>query len=177
LSRGRTVFELVALLLGGLWLLAMAQSSSPLLGPASNFVEFAPIWRDAFPPILASTLATAALQATNLARPYWTPTRAKLRLLTQVASLGVIGLLLQAGTWLVPAAALPPVGAASARSLVNLLNTSVFIGLVVAALITLLEMGRELRRLKRGGHGSSLSLGQVLRQQDGDGSSRASRRS
>jgi hypothetical protein len=158
LSRSRAVLELVALLLGVVWLLAMTQSPSWLLGPASSSMELAPIWKVAFPPILASTLATAALQATNLARPYWTPTRAKLRLLTQVASLGVIALLLSAGTWLVPAAALPAAEAASVQSLVEVINTSVFIGLVVAGLITLLDMARELRRLKRGGDGSSLGM-------------------
>jgi hypothetical protein len=156
LSRKRALFELGATVLGTAWLIVMTQAPSLLLGPVSSVVDFAPIWSVAFPALLVSALATIALQITNLARPYWTPTRAKLRLLTQVAALAVLGLLLQAGTWFVPAAAVAAGDAASAATLAGLINRSLFIGLAVAAIITMIEMTRELRRLKRRGHGSSL---------------------
>ena len=144
IGRSGSFCELVLASAAFVWLLMLRQSPFLLLGPAAALVETAPVWRAAFAPILLLTLGGATLAALNFARPAWTPFRSMARIALHVGSLAVVLLLLRAGEWVVVKPDL-----ADTRNLghvVDVINVSCQIGLVMAIAMTLVEMAREIRR-------------------------------
>jgi len=149
ISRARTLCELFFVVAAFIWLLLVPGAPFLILGPAASIVEFAPVWRSAFMAIVVLTIATIALHVINFVRPYWTRRRSLMRLSISVGTLALMAYLLSAGEWFVPATTLPklPEGV-SVERVVSIVNASFHIGFIVTMVITVVEIVRELYRLK-----------------------------
>ena len=112
----------------------------------ARILDLAPIWSTVYVPILAVTVATAVLSFVNFTRPFWTPARSLARIVIHASSSVIFFVLMRSGPWLIAkeGAAFPD-GASSDR-IAQIANKSVEIGLVVALIISLIEIARETYR-------------------------------
>jgi hypothetical protein len=149
IPRGRTLCELFFGVACVVWLLLLPRSPFLVLGPAAALVEFASVWRFVYVPIVLLTLATTALHVVNFVRPYWTRARSLMRLAISVANLIVAAVLVSAGEWFVPAMTLPtlPEGVQLDR-VIGIINACFHVGFIIAGIIIVVEIVRELYKLK-----------------------------
>jgi hypothetical protein len=155
IPRAESLFVLLITLGCLIWLLLVPQAPHLLLGPATAIIHPAPIWTVMYIPILALVLASAVMSLVDVIRPYWRPGRSLARLVHQGLTFAVCVVLLRAGEWVVarPGATLP--GGASSDQVVGIINVSWQIGLVVACLISVIEIVLEVNRLRTRRSGSS----------------------
>jgi hypothetical protein len=148
LSRLESLFEFIATAAAVVWLLLIPRSPWLIMGPAAAFLDAAPIWATVYTPMLILATATAGLSLFNFLRPYWTPARSAIRAAIHAGSLVVFSLLLRGGAWVTvkPDVALP-----RGTRLVEVINAGCEIFLFFAALLAVVEIVRELRRLRRHG--------------------------
>jgi hypothetical protein len=149
IPRLKTLCDLAFVLLGIGWLLLLPRSPFLILGPAAALVEYAPVWRFVYVPMVLLAVATALLHVVDFVRPYRARSRELTRVAINVASLFLMLFLSQAGDLFLPrvSSALPE--AVNVPRVVDIINAGFRIGLTVAAVITLIEIWRGLRRLKR----------------------------
>ena len=94
IPRASSIAEIVANLVVCLWWI---QLRSPIVfGQSVVRITLAPVWRYFFWSFLGLTLATVALSAFNLLRPYWTVPRAVLRAALEVTGVGLLAWLCKA---------------------------------------------------------------------------------
>jgi hypothetical protein len=147
IPRMRTLCELFFVVMCLVWLLLVPQAPFLLLGPASVFVDPAPIWRLAYLPIVLLTVATAVLYGVNFFRPYWTQGRSVAKAAIHLASFIVFAGLFGAGEWFVASPAAAASTGVQVNRVVDIINASCAIGLLFTAIISLVELLRELRLL------------------------------
>jgi hypothetical protein len=150
MSRGHSLCEFLLSSACAVWLLLAPWAPFLVFGPAAAFLAPAPIWRLAYVPILLLTIAGAMLSFINFARPYWTPARSLMRAGIHVGSLLISANLLRAGEWVVGVEGGTLPSGASPDQLVRLINSVFPIGLSVAMVVTVIELLRELYRLRSG---------------------------
>ena len=148
-SRGHSLFEFLITVAFIAWLLLIPGAPHLLLGPATSFLELAPVWRLAYVPILLLVAATAALSLTAVLRPYWTPARSFARIGLHAGTLAIVAMLYRAGQWVVVKPAATTTDAASLERLVVVINKGCEIGLALTVVVALIEIGREVHRLRR----------------------------
>ena len=148
IARMRTLCELFFVLASLVWLLLLPKATFLFLGPMAAIVDPAPIWRLAYVPIVLLTLATAALHVINFIHPYWTKTRSLSRAAIHAATFLVFVLLLRGNEWFVAKSSAIASTDVNVKGVVDLINVSCQIGFFVAAIISLVEVFRELHRLK-----------------------------
>jgi hypothetical protein len=148
LPRLKTLCELFFVLAAVVWLLLVPRSPFLLLGPAAGLVEYAPIWRTVYLPMVVLTLAAAVLHAIDFARPYRARPRELARIGINVVWLFLVMFLAQAGDLFVARDAISP-GSVNVEGMVRIVNAGFQIGTVVAGVITVVEIWKGLRRLKR----------------------------
>ena len=149
IPRLRTLCDLSFVLLGIVWLLLLPRSPFWILGPMAGLVEYSPIWRFVYVPMLLLGVATAILHVIDFVRPYRARSRELTRLAIKVASLVLMLFLAQAGDLFLARVSSTLPEAVNLEQLVALINLAFRIGMTVAAVITVLEIWRGLRRLKR----------------------------
>ena len=149
ISRRESLFEFIFTAAAVVWLLLIPRSPWLIMGPAAAFLDATPIWATVYAPMLILATATTALSLFNFLRPYWTPARSAIRAAIHAGSLAVFAMLLRGGAWVTakPEAPLP-----QGTRLVEVINASCEIFLFFGALLAVVEIVRELRRLRR--HGS-----------------------
>lgn len=147
ISRYRSLADLCLTLGYVVWLLLLPARPHLLLGPAASVMAPAPVWGVVYPLIVFLGCAAAALHVANYLRPYWTRRRSLARIGISAASLVTFGLLLRTDEWFVPRSGAVWPDAASADSVLAVINAACQIGLVAAALISTFELSRELYRL------------------------------
>ena len=147
LSRFDSLAECLASVFALVWLLSIPQAPFLVLGPAAAFLAFAPIWSTVYVPMVLMTIGTIAVSAVNFVRPFWTPARSYARLAISSVSIGVFVALADAHEWLVarPGAVAPD--GASLNRVVEIANHAMQIGIIVALVITAIQIVSELRRL------------------------------
>ena len=150
MSRGRSLCEFLLSSASALWLMLAPWAPYLVFGPAAAFLEPAPIWRLAYVPILLLTVAGAMLSFINFARPYWTPARSLMRAGIHVGTLLNSAILLRAGEWVVGVDGGTLPSGASPDQLVRLINSVFPIGLSVVMVVIVIELLRELYRLRSG---------------------------
>jgi hypothetical protein len=148
-SRAHSMVELLIMLAFISWLLLIPGAPHLLLGPATSFLELAPVWRLAYVPILLLVAATAALSLTGVLRPYWTPARSFARIGLHAGTLAIVAMLYRAGQWVLVKPAATTTDAASLDRLVGVINKGCEIGLALTVVVALIEIGREVHRLRR----------------------------
>ena len=149
IPRLKTLCELAFVLLAIGWLLLLPRSPFLILGPAAALVEYAPVWRFVYAPMVLLAVATAILQVVDFVRPYRTRSRELTRVAINAGSLFLMVLLSQAGDLFFPrvSSALPE--AVNVPRVVEIINAAFRIGMAVAAVITAIEIWRGLRRARR----------------------------
>ena len=150
MSRGRSLCEFLLSSASAVWLMLAPWAPYLVFGPAAAFLEPAPIWRLAYLPMLLLTVAGAMLSFINFARPYWTPARSLMRAGIHVGTLLISANLLRAGEWVVGVEGGRLPSGASPDQLVRLINTGFQIGLSVAMVVSVIELLRELHRMRSG---------------------------
>ena len=147
MSRFDALAEGLASAFALVWLLSIPQAPFLVLGPAAALLGFTPIWSTVYMPIVLMTIATIALSAVNFLRPFWTPARSYARLAISSVSIGVFAALLGAREWLVVRPDAVGHDGASLTRIAEVANRAMEIGLVVALIITAVQIASELRRL------------------------------
>jgi hypothetical protein len=147
-SRAHSMFELLITLACIGWLLLIPAAPHLVLGPATSFLELAPIWRLAYVPILLLMASAAVLSFTGVLRPYWTPARSFARIGLHAGTLAIVAVLHRAGEWVVARPGAAASEGASLERLVDVINRSCEIGLAITAVVGLFEIGREVYRLR-----------------------------
>lgn len=149
IPRLKTLCDLAFVLLGIGWLLLLPRSPFLILGPAAALVEYAPVWRLVYAPMVLLAVATAILHVVDFVRPYRARSRELTRVAINVGSLFLMLFLSQAGDLFFPKVSSVLPGAVNVPRVVDIVNAGFRIGMAVAAVITLIEIVRGLRRLKR----------------------------
>ena len=150
IPRSRTLCEYIFAAIGVIWLLVLSRSPFLLVGPAASLVEYAPIWRAVYPPIVLIAVANAALHLVTFLRPYFTKRRSYARLAVDSSWLLVLAILIRAGQYFVPVASVQNLPEnVNANQVVDILNMTFQIGFSVAAVIVFIQIVKELHRLKR----------------------------
>lgn len=151
-SRMHSLFEVIFIWAGIVWLLLVPRMPFLILGPAAAFLDAAPIWRTIYVPILLLAVGSAGIALFTFIRPHWTPARSYARVAVNVGGLIVMVMVARAGEWFLPAVPAPASAPHNLTGLIDLINIGVQVGLAVAVFINVAEIARELMRLKRGRH-------------------------
>ncbi len=151
ISRIDSFSRLIALAVSIVWLRAVQQNPFLILGPAAAFLKLAPVWHQLYVPVVLLAFAGMAQAAINLIRPDWIHVRTATRIGMAMAGVAIWCFLLKAGSWIVPGSASANGAAVSAQTL-EIINRSFFYGLLVAALISVVQLLRILFRLVRETH-------------------------
>ena len=157
LSRFDALCECLASTAALTWLLLIPRWPALALGPAAAMVMLAPIWSTVYPAVIVMMLGTIALSLVNFLRPIWTPARSYARIALHAGSVSLFGVLLRAGEW-VAAKDVALSNGASLNRIVDAANRSIEVGLVIALIIGLAEIGREVYRLSSRRNGSAPPL-------------------
>jgi hypothetical protein len=142
IPRMESISQVVALSVALVWLRALQHSPFLILGPAAAFLRLAPVWHQLYPAAAVLLLAGMAQAVINLVRPDWTRLRSVARVFFSLATLAMWGLLLKAGTWIVPAQA-----TGDYTRVAQIANQCFFYGLLIAVGISAFQLFRDLRRL------------------------------
>jgi hypothetical protein len=119
IPRFNSLFEIAAITVFNVWFVSLFWPR-PVIDLYRAQITLAPVWQVFFAGFLVLAAANTAIAAANLFRPYWTPLRASLRLLSD----GLGGALF---CWLLKAQVLtgistPSLSASKAAELTNLIN-------------------------------------------------------
>ena len=151
IPRLRTLFELIVALVCLVSLLILPFVPFALFGPAADIVRPGPIWRSVYLPIVLITAFTAVLHMVDFVKPFRTPATAVARLAANFGSFILFTFLMRAGELFVPRS---PGGAmtngAPVERLVEIVNASCQIGFLIAAVVSLVGIIRELYRINAG---------------------------
>jgi hypothetical protein len=140
------------------WLLMLPRAPFLLLGPAAAFVEYGPVWRLVYVPMLLLTIATASLHLLDFVRPYWSRPRALARLGISGGTLLIFLFLARAGELFHAAPSTRIPDNVQVDGVVRIINASFQIGFAIAAFIAAFDIVMALRRLKQR-RGTPLSSG------------------
>jgi hypothetical protein len=145
--RVNSAMELVATAAATCWWMANLHAQWLVLGPAASFLALGPGWQAAYVPILAILLGSLVLLTLDLVRPHRTKPRLVARIVMRAAAIVVCLVLLHIGQFVVftPGAAADP----SQVKILDVVNATFQIGLVIAAVITAFEVAGDVLRLRR----------------------------
>jgi hypothetical protein len=147
-DRAHAVVEVIFGILGLGWLLLVPSAPWLAMGPLAAVLDFAPVWRTWYVPLVAVAIANLTLDTYGLFRRTRTARRLTLKLAALGCQLGVALMILSARAWVVatPGATSDTVPADKLPELVTWVNTGVAIGFGVVIVITLIEMGKQYYR-------------------------------
>lgn len=148
ISRANSLLEFIFSIACAAWFILIPGGPELLLGPAVAFLSLAPVWNLVFVPIIALTLASAALSLMNFIRPYWSSSRSLCRIAIHSGALFLSIVLFRAGEWVTAKSGITLPDGSSPDTFVSIVNTSFEIGIVVAMIISVVEVFREFRRWK-----------------------------
>lgn len=149
IPRMKTLCELSFMLVYLVWLLLLPRSPWLILGPVAALVQYAPAWRVVYVPMVLLALGTVVLQVIDFIRPYRASSRELLRVAISVGSLFVFVFLARAGDLFLPRATAALSEGVEGTRVVEVVNAGFQIGFAVTAALTVFEIWRGLRRLKR----------------------------
>jgi hypothetical protein len=145
-SRFHALIELVGHAAMLAWLLTLPSTPALAMGPAAAILDFAPVWRHFYVPMVLLVLGWMTPPAFALIYPERRRARLLLRVAVHLLGLVLLGLLLDNGPWIVPKSGV----GGDVRKLADVINMSIRIGIVVSGAITAMEMARDLWKLLRG---------------------------
>jgi hypothetical protein len=151
IPRTVSAFEIAALLTFGIWWIVVMPSRELAFGPSVR-IALTPLWAYIFWSILVLTAHNVALSAMNLMRPYWTPLRAMLRLVSDAAGAAIFCTVLRIG--LFESMSVASIPAARTAEIVHQLNLwsgrSLPFAIVIGVWLVAWDAARVLRLRRRG---------------------------
>jgi hypothetical protein len=142
-SRVGIVGDIVAIGITLAWWIAAYRVPFLLLGPIAAFLQPGPGWQQAYVPVAALMAAAIAGHAAALVRPAW---RMPTRILSHLLAVAGVATLWLSGDLLMPTTLTAPPEIARGVAFVD---RYVRAGLGLVAAITLIELGRDLWKLRR----------------------------
>lgn len=146
--RFQSVLDALFGVLALVWFLLVPTSPWLALGPLAFVVQFAPVWRLWYLPLVLLTATTLAIDLWRVVRPGHSAAPIRARIGTNVLQLLVVLAVLSAGEWVVLRPGVVSSDGRDVVSLAHLVNASFRIGLTVVAVITVVEIGKQLHRLR-----------------------------
>ena len=147
-GRVNSVVEVVFGLMALGWMLAVPTAPFFALGPLAAVLDFAPVWRTWYVPLVVVAAAQLATDMHALVWPEPRLRRTALKLGLLAAQLVVAAFILAGQVWVVARPGVVSSGNQSIDSLVDWVNAGFGIGFVVVIVITLIEMGKQIYRLR-----------------------------
>ncbi len=134
------------------WLKAAQNSPFLIFGPAAAIFRLAPVWHQVFLPSLLIILLGMVQAAVNLLRPDWVRFRSAARVAGGAITLMVVYFLVKAREWVVPA---NPSGSVAHdyRHAMEIVNQTILYSLLMAGVIVIVLMLRDVWQLVRAEHG------------------------
>ncbi len=148
-KKGR-VEAIAALVIGALatvWWLVGLRNPWLIMGPGVAFWTFGPVWLKLYPLFVVLGLAEVARHTLELVRPYATKLHTVLRLGIRAVSLIVLFFLIKASDVFVASNGM---NAAHMQPVVTNLNYAIRLGLLVAAVISVVKLGVDVWKLLSG---------------------------
>ncbi len=146
-SPRKSRFELIAHLLVqtifGVWWLAGLHYQYLIFGPGIVFIHFGPVWQTIYPLFVVMVLVDVALTAAMVAWPQWIQGRSVSRLVMSALGLVVLYFLILAPDLFVAASA----SAAQLQALAKNINYGVHLGLLITAVVNVINVVKESVRL------------------------------
>lgn len=138
------------------WLRSVQKSPFLIFGPAAAIFRLAPVWHQVFAPSMLIVLAGMVQAGVNLLRPDWIRFRSAVRVGIGAITLVIVYFLVRAREWIVLA---NPAGNGldDHRHAMEIINQSIFYSLLLAGLIVILLLLRDLWRLVRAARGLAAS--------------------
>ena len=143
-----SVVEVVFGVLALGWLLAVPTTPAFALGPLAEVLDFAPVWRTWYIPLVVVAAAQLAADMHALVWPGGHARRTAIKLGLLGAQLVIAAFILAARVWVVARPGVTGNGIQLTAGLVEWVNAGFAIGFVVVIVITLIEMGKQIYRLK-----------------------------
>jgi hypothetical protein len=142
-SRVGIVGDIVGVGIALAWWMAAFHFPFLVVGPMAAFLEPGPGWTRGYVPVAALMVTAIGGHAVALIRPAW---RMPARLAGHVLALAGIAVLWVSGDLIAPTTEVPP---AELARVVEIVQRCAIGALGLAAAITLFELGRDLRKLRR----------------------------
>lgn len=143
IPRASSVFEIVIGIIAVMWLIELA-SSGILLSQTSVRIAFTAIGREFVWVLTAMSMLGIGMSAANLVRPFWTRSRLAIRVVQDLISTLVFGLMARAGALIVLAG--PSIPVSRAGEINAAVNTwvSIFVAITgaICAVITIVDLVR-----------------------------------
>lgn len=147
IPRMESLGEIVGIVVLVGWLWFAFDRPFLLFGPALADYQLGPVWQQVALPTLLVLAVSVAQAVVNLFRPEWVRMKRVVRVLTDIAALGIVAYLLQAGAgqWVVATS-----GSSASASALSSVNEVVHYGLLATAAAILIVIGMDAWRLIRG---------------------------
>ena len=159
-SRFESVSIIVASGVALAWITEVQRYPFLILGPAAAFLKLAPIWYQAYFPIVLLTVAEVVRAIINLVRPDWTRFRAVYSLILHSGGLVVVYFLIKAGSW-VAGVGSPVNQSADYAQTVAIVNQCFYYLLIGAAILSsvmlVVRAAALIRQLRRPGESGRVS--------------------
>jgi hypothetical protein len=159
-SRFESVSIIIASAVALTWMTEVQRYPFLILGPAAAFLKLAPIWYQVYFPIVLLTVAEIVRATINLVRPDWTRFRAVYSVVVHCGGLVVVYFLIRAGSWVVAGGPAAEHASEYTRT-VEIVNQSIYYGLLIAGLFSAAMLVVKVSQLIRGlrGHAGSPGVG------------------
>jgi hypothetical protein len=144
-SRLESMGKIVGIFVFLIWLRVVLDNPALLFGPVADTYQLGPVWQQVALPTVLIFVVNIVQAVINLFRPDWIPLRSVVRLLTDVAGLGILAYLLRASQWVVLANANGPDDAT-----LNTINQWVYYGMLCVAIGFVVVIVMDAWKLMRG---------------------------
>jgi hypothetical protein len=146
--RLESVVQIVGIVVFLIWAWFVVNNPTPVFGPVTGTYRLGPIWQQVALPVVLILLVGIAQAVVNLFRPDWTRFQMAVRLLTDLAVLGILAYLLRGDQWVVLAHP-NGAGAAALDSLNQYVSYGLLIVLVGSAFVLLTDAWKLVRGEQR----------------------------
>jgi len=155
-STTESIAALVFGAMAGVWWLVGLKHQFLIFGPGVFVVHFGPVWQTLYPLFIVLVIADMVHHTVNVVRPAWEKGRVGIRVLYRALTLLTLYFLLNAHDLLVPTEPAAP----NLQAVMNGLNTAIHIGLIVAVIVTVAQMARDVYDLlgRRSGNGKRAAV-------------------
>jgi hypothetical protein len=140
-SRLELIAQLVVQTIVGVWWLSGLHYNFLIMGPGAALLNFGPVWHEIYPLFVVIVLVDISFTAANLYRPQWTDGRTVSRVVKSALGLVVLIFLVRAPDLFVPANA-----SQESQTVVNSVNFALHLGLPVALVVHVINIGVRLTR-------------------------------
>jgi hypothetical protein len=154
ISRFESVSIIIASAVALAWITELQRYPVLILGPAAAFLKLAPIWHQAYFPIVLLTVAEIVRAIINLVRTDWVRFRGIVRVIVNAGGLVVVYFLIKAGSW-VTAGDSTANGGRNLAKTVEIVNQCIFYSLVAAAILSAVMIVLRITQLIRQPRGQS----------------------